>query len=387
MAGMMGGANHLGVGERPSESHHWVPGMGWVFMPTYEEGNSLADQVAARGNNNSFNPEVSGASVADAASSGVTNFSVGQGYSLSPEVSAKIRARQMSHEWYAGGMDHYNGPVDNGHEWREAAGDWVNDRNGKPTISPWANTFDHDAENTFNRMREDNYNAFLGSEGRWVGDEQAGIGELNGYNDDSIAAWFKEQFAGEDMIQYRKQALDTLNGWNTQVRNPDYQSNMDRSEKWMNGKGHGINKGTKRMNKRYFDEMGLAEKFGLEFVDPRQEAYDEAVAGFSPASESTGGFMDAYNNSRPRPSIRNMPMTGGARPSGFPMTGGARPSGPMDTPVHSVDVFPNESMGGNHFDPFKEPQVKPGGFMESYLKKKAENKPSVMSLMTELKDA
>jgi hypothetical protein len=199
-------------------------------------------------------------------------------------------------------------------------------------------------------MREANYNPFLGSEGRWVGDEQQGIGELDGYNEDSIAAWFKNAFAGDDMVKHRREALDTLNGWNTQVRNPNYQSNMDRSERWMDGKGHGINKGTKRMNKRYFDEMGLAEKFGLEFVDPRQEAYDEAVAGFSSGGESTGGFMDAYNSQRP------------VNPAGL-ATGGARP----------------EALAG--------PQVKPGGFMESYLKKKAENKPSVMSLMTELKDA
>jgi hypothetical protein len=73
------------------------------------------------------------------------------------------------------------------------------------------------------------------------------------------------------------------------------------------------------------------------------------VAGFS-SGESTGGFMDAYNAQRP------------VNPAGL-ATGGARPEAPAG------------------------PQVKPGGFMESYLKKKAENKPSVMSLMTELKDA
>jgi hypothetical protein len=58
-----------------------------------------------------------------------------------------------------------------------------------------------------------------------------------------------------------------------------------------------------------------------------------------------GSFMDNYNAGQ-------APATGGPRP--------AAPAGP---------------------------QVKPGGFMESYLKKKAESKPSVMSLMTELKDA
>jgi hypothetical protein len=370
MAGMMGGANHLGVGDRPSESHHWVPGMGWVFMPTFEEGNEASVQGAARDNNDAFQYEVLENSVADAKASGVTSYGSAQGYSLPADVSAKIRARQASHDWYTGGMDHYSGPVE-GDSWKAEAEGWLLDRNGRPTISPWINTFDHDAENTFNRMREANYNPFLGSEGRWVGDEQAGIGELNGYNEDSIAAWFKNAFAGDDMVKHRREALDTLNGWNTQVRNPNYQSNMDRSERWMDGKGHGINKGTKRMNKRYFDEMGLGEKFGLTYVDPRQEAYDQvtdAITGgpsgtggsTGGSTGGTGGFMDAYNSSRPRP---------------------------MNPPVPVVDVFPNGSMGGNHLDPFKEPQVKPGGFMESYLKKKAENKPSVMSLMTELKDA
>jgi hypothetical protein len=116
-------------------------------------------------------------------------------------------------------------------------------------------------------MREANYNPFLGSEGRWVGDEQQGIGELDGYNEDSIAAWFKNAFAGDDMVKHRREALDTLNGWNTQVRNPNYQSNMDRSERWMNGQGHGINKATERMTEEYFNQMGLGDKFGLEWQE------------------------------------------------------------------------------------------------------------------------
>jgi len=377
MAGMMGGANHLGVGDRPSESHHWVPGMGWVFMPTYEEGNEASVQGAARDNNDAFQYEVDGKSLADARASGVTSYGSAQGYSLPSDVSAKIRARQASHDWYTGGMDHYSGPV-GGDSWKAEAEGWLLDRNGRPTISPWINTFDHDAENTFNRMREANYNPFLGSEGRWVGDEQAGIGELNGYNDDSIAAWFKNTFAGEDMIKHRRQALGTLNHWSSNVGDPNkgyYDMEDDTGAAVLlnnpNGYdgpgGRGINKATKRMSKRYFDEMRLGEKFGLTYVDPRQEAYDQVTdaitggtGGAGGSTGGTGGFMDAYNSSRPRP---------------------------MNPPVPVVDVFPNGSMGGNHLDPFKEPQVKPGGFMESYLKKKAENKPSVMSLMTELKDA
>jgi hypothetical protein len=264
----MANANHLGVGDRPSESHNWIPGIGWVFQPSFDEGESLAQQSAALEDPSlGFLPKISAQSLADAASSGETSFYSAPAYSLPSDVSAKIRARQASHDWYTGGMDHYNGPVDNGHEWRAAAGQWVNDRNGRPTISPWINTFDHDAENTFNRMREANYNPFLGSEGRWVGDEQQGIGELDGYNEDSIAAWFKNAFAGEDMVKHRREALQTLNGWNTQVRNPNYQSNMDRSERWMNGQGHGINKATERMTEEYFNQMGLGDKFGLKWQE------------------------------------------------------------------------------------------------------------------------
>ena len=193
-------------------------------------------------------------------------------------------------------------------------------------------------------MQEENYNPFIGNEGAWVdpdglnGQDLRGSinGTAEGYFDDSIAGWFKNAFAGKDMIGHRRDAVRDLNNWASRERAED-------------GTSRNINKATTRMNQRVFDEMGLAEKYGLEFVDPRQEAYDKMVAGFS-SGESTGGFMDAYNAQRPD------------NPAGL-ATGGARPAAPAG------------------------PQVKPGGFMESYLKKKAENKPSVMSLMTELKDA
>jgi hypothetical protein len=267
-------------------------------------------------------------------------------------------------------MDHYTGPVDNGHEWRAAASRWVNDRNGGPTISPWVNTFDYAVEDAYNGIRQDDYNAFLGREGGWANAEESYLnGNTRAYRDDSIAGWFKQAFAGDDMVKHRANAIKGLNDW-------------------VGGNGDDLDKGSTRMNKRAFEEMGLAEKYGLEFVDPRQEAYDKMVAGFS-SGESTGGFMDAYNSSRPRPSIPILPTTGGPRPM---------PNRPAPTP----DVFPDAPPVDPNYkwsDPFgdrdigtgvvghMQPQVKPGGFMESYLKKKAENKPSVMSLMTELKDA
>ena len=90
---------------------------------------------------------------------------------MTTALQKRIGARQTSHDWYTGGMDHYTGPVDNGHEWRAAASRWVNDRNGGPTISPWVNTFDYAVEDAYNGIRQDDYNAFLGREGGWANAE------------------------------------------------------------------------------------------------------------------------------------------------------------------------------------------------------------------------
>ena len=269
---------------------------------------------------------------------------------ISAEQARAIRERQMSHDLYRSGIDHYSGEYD-----ETAMNHWVNQMAGQPTTSPWINVTDDSRRSTYNAFMEDNYNPFIGNEGAWVtpeGNDLRGSnnGTAEGYRDDSIAGWFKDAFAGQDRVNDRADALRTLGGWNNQVRNPDYQSNMDPSEQWMDGAGRGINKATTRMNQRYFDEMDLANKYGLTFEDPRQAKYDAMVAGFSSPSESTGGFMDAYNSARP-PAASAAGMAGVAGP---------RPAAP---------------------------EVKPGGFMESYLKRKAETKPSVMSLMTELKDA
>jgi len=170
-----------------------------------------------------------------------------------------IGARQTSHDWYTGGMDHYNGPVDNGHEWKQAASRWVNARNGGPTISPWINTFDHASELAYNRMRMDNYNPFLGREGGWVGDENFALtGNSEGYRDDSIAGWFKQAFSGSDMVKHRRNAIRGLNNF-------------------VGGSGDYGNKATTRMTKELFDQMNLAEQYGLEWGDVEQSRNDEQI--------------------------------------------------------------------------------------------------------------
>ena len=241
-----------------------------------------------------------------------------------------IRERQMSHDLYRSGIDHYSGEYD-----EAAMSRWVNQLAGQPTTSPWINVTDDSRRSTYNAFMEDNYNPFIGNEGAWVtpeGNDLRGSnnGTAAGYRDDSISAYLKNAFAGQDQVQNRANALRDFKRWN--------------------GTERGINPVSTRMNQRLFEEMDLANKYGLTFEDPRQAKYDEMVAGFSSPSESTGGFMDAYNSARP-PAASAAGMAGVAGP---------RPAAP---------------------------QPKAGGFMEAYLKKKAETKPSVMSLMTELKDA
>ena len=350
----MANANHMGVGDRPSESHNWVPGYGWVFMPSFKEGESFAQQSAAREDPTAgWLPKLSEQSLADAKKSGSTAYYVGHGSSIPSDIAENIRARQASHDWYTGGMDHYNGPVDNGHEWKAAAGQWVNDRNGKPTVSPWTHTFDHDAKNTFERMRMDNYNPFLGKEGGWVGEDATVSGVSEGYLDDSISAYLKNAFSGEDQIHNRYNALGAFKGWNSQVRNPNYQSNMDSSEKWMDGKGRGINAATTRMNKQYFDEMGLGE-FGLTYQEALEGSQDPVHSnsddtGVTPTGMMSSSWLDvmqdgvtAFNekwnaNRRGAPAVAGMlgGLTGGP---------GVAPR-PNNNPIQEEwGKLPNEGM-------------------------------------------
>ena len=311
-----GAANHLGMGERPSESHHWVPGFGWTFMPDYEVGESLSAQAANQADPTAgFNINVSKESLADAEKSGVTDYYSAQGQGMSREQSRAIRERQMSHDFYRSGLDHYAGEYD-----EAAIRSYVNERAGQNTISPWVNIRDGERQSSYDAYMEDNYNPFIGNEGAWVtpeGNDLRGSnnGTAEGYRDDSISAYLKHAFSGEDQVQNRANALNAFKKWN--------------------GTERGINTATTRMNQRHFDSLGLGD-FGLEY-----EGKAPAPAEFVPKD-----------------------VSGGWNPAGM-MTGGARP------------------------DPATPANVGGGGFMAAYQAKRDElaNKPSVMSLMTELKDA
>ena len=227
-----------------------------------------------------------------------------------------IRERQMSHDFYRSGIDHYAGEYD-----EAAMSNWVNQLAGQNTTSPWINVTDDARQSTYNAYMEDNYNPFIGNEGAWVTPEGNDIrgsnnGTAEGYRDDSISAYLKHAFSGEDQVQNRADALRAFQQWN--------------------GTERGINPATTKMHQRHFDSLGLAD-YGLEY-----EGKAPDPVGFVPQD-----------------------ISGGWNPAGM-MTGGERPA-PESTPAN---------VGG-------------GSFMAAYTAKRDElaNKPSVMSLMTELKDA
>ena len=173
---------------------------------------------------------------------------------LTEEKAQQIRYRNLSHDWYRSGMDHFEQPFeltnewdisDNSSvygnpEWMKAASSYVNDLAGQNTISPWLNTFQQDRIGTYNLIKDADYNAFLGG----FGERQSAV---DGYRDDSIAGWFKNAFSEQDQIRNRGDAIRELKLWNR---------NEDRG-------GYGLNKATDAMTKQYFDQMDLANKFGL----------------------------------------------------------------------------------------------------------------------------
>jgi hypothetical protein len=162
-----------------------------------------------------------------------------------------IRERQMSHDLYRSGLDHYNGEYD-----EAAMSHWVNQLAGQPTVSPWINVTDDSRRSTYDAFMEDNYNPFIGNEGAWVtpdGNDLRGSnnGTAEGYRDDSISAYLKQAFSGQDQVQNRANALRAFKKWN--------------------GTERGINTATTRMNRQHFDDLGLGE-FGLEWEAPESGA-------------------------------------------------------------------------------------------------------------------
>ena len=198
---------------------------------------------------------------------------------MTEERAQQIRYRNLSHDWYNAGMDHFEQPFELTNEWdiSDNVGvygnpEWMNaasaylraNNGGNPTISPWINTFQHDRIGTYNLIKDADYNAFLGTFGR----RQSNV---DGYRDDSIAGWFKNAFAGKDQMANRSSAIRDLRIWNENGDN-----------------GVGLNKATDVMTKQYFDQLDLANKYGL--------TWEQAAAVIDSNGGATNGGGNGLNS-------------------------------------------------------------------------------------------
>ena len=215
---------------------------------------------------------------------------------MTDEMAQQIRYRNLSHDWYNAGMEHFEQPFELTNEWDisdnvNAYGnpEWMNaaeayiraNNGGNATISPWINTFQQDRIGTYNLIKDADYNAFLGSQGR----RQSNV---DGYRDDSIAGWFKNAFAGKDQINNRNDAIRSLRIWN---------------ENGDNG-GVGLNKATDVMTKQYFDQMDLANKYGLTWEQAgavaNQNYNESGGSSVNPGNETVlpgNGMLSRQNSS------------------------------------------------------------------------------------------
>jgi hypothetical protein len=172
---------------------------------------------------------------------------------VTPEELARRRHMASSRYFYNSGLDLFEGSREIGeHDFnrnRAATGKGdIKDEalehiramygvgKDRAISAPWINTFDWDRFATYNLIRDSDYNPFLNSDGGMQS-------HVEGYRDDSIAGWFKNAFSGADQVKNRSKALDDLMSWKRD--------------------GGGFNAGTDLMTKQHFDQMDLANKYGL----------------------------------------------------------------------------------------------------------------------------
>lgn len=199
------------------------------------------------------------------------------------------RYRNLSHDWYASGMDQFQGPFNLTNEWdisdnvdvygnpawMNAATDYVNNITGKNSIAPWADTYQQDRIGTLNYVKNPEYNAFLGGRGNLQS-------SVPGYTDDSIAGYFKEAFSDPAQIKNRSDAIRNLRVWNENAGNG----------------GVGLNKATDPMTKQYFDELRLNELYGLDgsrFNPPPPEPPQQAPPQGAPPVAGLDGSNNAIS--------------------------------------------------------------------------------------------
>ena len=206
----------------------------------------------------------------------------------SEEELAEMRARNLSRQWYRQGMDSFEGSTPVGYtsfadntdvfgnhdirnEALQHARRLLGTPDGQGSISPWISTFHGDRLNTYNYVRDADYNAFLGTHG---GKQSS----YDDYRDDSIAGWFKNAFAGDDQVRNRASAIRDVNS-------------LDQ----------GLSRSSDVMTQQYFDQLDLANKYGLTWeqagavVDSNGGGSNGLTSGNGMLSYQDSSWQDVLN--------------------------------------------------------------------------------------------
>jgi hypothetical protein len=200
-------------------------------------------------------------------------------YGMSNEDFQNRHAITGALDFYFDGLDKFSGPyaarelsfVPNAVVLGEDDGEW-----SKAAIEYMASIFGSDPRinalgggsgpasklAAYNKAREANYNPFLGSRG----------GMQDGsYRDDSVAAYFKNAF--DNRITDRSDAYRALQDWNQ----------------------GGNNLGSMAMTQAIFDQMNLADKFGLSYGQASNNNNNDLVSGDGMLSYQDSSWQDVLN--------------------------------------------------------------------------------------------
>ena len=282
----------------------------------------------------------------------VTNTTMFGGMSYAGDQTAgKTEADYSAEDWEWMNTGRYY----EGHDQISDAGRaaWEEAMAGRGGGGPLIDTFHHDVSPLLDAYNNKNYNPFYGSVTQATTDRSRELGHIGegktAYerrSENNIMDYLYREFGSVDQAKNRSAVGDA---WDKYLKD----NNLD-AKHFYNAK----------MTESTFKKMGLDK-----YKDFNAEFNTSAGGGIpdNPFGDTSGGggsFSGARNKERMSTAARGMMSDD----RGF----GPQPG---DAPRHSG------SMGVN---PFSKP--KEGGFLDTYMKRKNESKPSVMSLMKEVEE-
>ena len=261
-----------------------------------------------------------------------TTFYGGMHY-LGDHTQGKTQEDYSAEDWQYLTNDRYYTGVD---QLTPQGWQYIKEQNGgRNTVSPFVSTFDWDVDRQLEYLGDSNWNPFYGGDGsihqdmidrdRQLGKIGEGLTDYEKRKEGNIADYMYNAFKDPSMLKHRGTALNNWSQWQK------------------NNKINSKSLYARRMDQSTFDKLGLGD-MGLTF----DSSYGRPNNGANVASGTRAkqdGFLDSYLKS-------NKPIHSGSM---------------------GVDPYVGKPVGES--------------FLDKYMERKNEIKPSVMSLMQELEDS